>query len=532
MAGAVGYVVGGRYRLLELIGQGGMGRVWRAADGQLGREVAVKEIALPAGLPEDERVHYVTRMEKEARSTARLSHPNVITVHDVVHEGGVPWIVMEFVAGESLAALLKRNGPLPWPQAVLIGAQVAQALAHAHDRQIVHRDLKPDNVLLAGQRVVLTDFGIARVLDETMRQTSIGAVIGTPHYMSPEQIEGRALGPATDLWSLGVLLYGAVEGTLPYSSPTIAALFAAILTQPVPTPRQAGPLTPVVVRLLTKDALQRPRAAETADFLARLGPGHNGPPPQWPTGPTAVPGQRQPQFGSHNPYNSHNPQHNPPHPSGVAPGPPQQPGASQHPYATPLRPGWQTPYAPPGGPGLPAHGQHQPQPYSGASRQPYGGVPGAGLALGSGNLASWGQRVGATILDSLCLFPAYIAYGIFYATVARPTTDAATGVTTTGGNTAVSGIALLIALAYGIGFELWQLYRQGTTGQTLGKRALSIRVVRERDGRYTGFGGAFVRSLAHYIDALACYVGFLAPLWDVKHQTFADKICHTVVVQG
>ena len=291
MAGAVGYVVCERYRLVEVVGQGGMGRVWRATDGVLGRDVAIKEIALPTGLSEHERAHYVTRMEKEARSAARLSHPNVITVHDVVHEGGIPWIVMEFIAGESLAGLLKRSGPLPWPQAVLIGAQVAQALTHAHERQIVHRDLKPDNVLLAGQRVVLTDFGIARVLDETVRQTSIGAVIGTPHYMSPEQIEGRPVGPATDLWSLGVLLYNAVEGTLPYSSPTITALFAAILTQPVPPPRQAGPLAQVVIRLLTKSAEQRPRAAETADFLAGLGPGHSGPTPQWPSGPTSVMGE-------------------------------------------------------------------------------------------------------------------------------------------------------------------------------------------------------------------------------------------------
>lgn len=488
MAAVAGDIVGKRFRLIELVGQGGMGRVWRAADGELGREVAVKEIALPPGLSDDEREDYVRRMTKEARSAARLSHPNVITVHDVVHEGGVPWIVMEFVPGESLAGLLKRTGPLPWSEAAEIGAQIASALAHAHERQIVHRDLKPDNVLLAGRRVVLTDFGIARVLDETVRQTSVGAVIGTPHYMSPEQVQGQALGPATDLWSLGVLLYGLVEGVLPYDSPTISGLFAAILTQPAAPPRQAGPLTPLVSRLLAKDAAQRPSAAEVADFLVRLGQ----------AGVFIPPRQRRPTAPSGQPGGSWQP-----HGTGRRPRQhfTQNPGPFQN-------PGWQAPY------------RSGPQ-----ATWPYTQQPGGGLA-------SWGRRVGATLIDGLCLIPGYVAYIVAIASIKQPTTDSCTGITTPGGATSVTWVMIFISLVYTISCELWQLYEQGTTGQTVGKRAVHIRVIREADGRYTGFGKAFLRALAHYIDALPLYIGFFAPLWDPKNQTFADKICRTLVVRS
>lgn len=511
MAGEVGYVVGERYRLIALIGQGGMGRVWRATDSQLGREVAVKEIALPPGLSEDEREQYVARMEKEARSAARLSDPNVITVHDVVHEDAVPWIVMELVAGESLDTLLKHTGTLPWEQVARIGTQIASALAHAHERQIVHRDLKPDNVLLAGTRVVLTDFGIARVMDETVRQTSAGVVIGTPQYMSPEQVQSEATGPASDVWSLGVVLYAAVEGTLPFTSPPVYPLFTAILNQPAPPPRQAGPLAPLIMRLLSKDPAQRPQAAWVAEFLSVLIRDAAGPTPQPSPGPDARQGQPQPQ-----------PQSQPqPQPQVTA----QQ--ASQYPgyYTQPTD--WQPGYAP----GLQStwSGGYQPGAY--LPQQSPWNRPGPWWAPGTVRLATWGQRVGATVLDALCLIPGYIGYVVYFTTL-KPVTDPNTGMTTFNGPTSGGVAALVLAIVYFIGCGMWQLYRQGTTGQTLGKRALNIRVVREADGHYTGFGRSLLRGFAHILDSLPLYIGYFAPLWDDKKQTFADKVCHTIVIQG
>jgi prepilin signal peptidase PulO-like enzyme (type II secretory pathway) len=244
-----------------------MGRVWRCHDDVLERDVAVKEVLLPADLSAEERAALAARTTREARSAARLNHPGVITIHDVVQHDGEPWIVMEYVPGLSLARRIKTSGPLPASRVAQIGAKIADALAHAHAAGIVHRDLKPDNILLAGDRVVVTDFGIARIMDAASRLTLSGTVLGTPHYMSPEQLEGRQVDAAADVWSLGATLYTALEGKPPFDGPTLTAVIAAILTREPAPAVQAGPLTGLLNQMLLKDSAQRPTAMALAQSL-------------------------------------------------------------------------------------------------------------------------------------------------------------------------------------------------------------------------------------------------------------------------
>ncbi|WP_404870995.1 serine/threonine-protein kinase (plasmid) [Kitasatospora griseola] len=266
MTAMAGDLVGGRYRLVETVGEGGMGRVWRGRDDLLQRDVAIKELTVPGNLTAHERDRLVVRVIREARAAARLSHPGIVTVHDVVQHRGAPMIVMELVRGRSLSAVLRDEGPLAGERVAAIGAAVADALAAAHAAGIVHRDLKPDNILIDGNRVVVTDFGIASMADATML-TSEGVVLGTPAYMSPEQIEGRHLTTATDLWSLGVTLYVAVEGELPFSAPSLRSLFAAVLTQEPRPAHKAGALWPGLSALLRKDPAERAAAEQVAGLL-------------------------------------------------------------------------------------------------------------------------------------------------------------------------------------------------------------------------------------------------------------------------
>ena len=262
-----GRVLVDRYRLDEVIGEGGMGRVWRGTDTLLDRTVAVKELTTPPHLPAHEVDVLRTRMLREARSAARLSHPTIITVFDVAEEDGRPWIVMELVDGPSLGDLIRDEGAISVRRAADIGEQMAAGLAEAHDHGIVHRDIKPGNVLIAGNdRAVLTDFGIAH-LDGSTHLTSTGLLIGSPSYLAPEIAHGRSATPASDMWALGITLYQAVEGALPFERPTPMATLTAIVTQDLPETPNAGALRPVLEALTEKRPEDRPSVQEVRALL-------------------------------------------------------------------------------------------------------------------------------------------------------------------------------------------------------------------------------------------------------------------------
>ncbi|MEU3459517.1 serine/threonine-protein kinase [Streptomyces sp. NPDC006733] len=262
-----GDVIGGRFELLGRLGSGGMGTVWRARDLTLHRQVALKEV-LPAGLPAGDPV-LRGRVLREARALAQLSHPHVVTIHEVVEEGPYPWLVMELVAGPSLQEAIA-SAPLQPHTAAGIGRDLLSALRAAHAVGIHHRDVKPANVLLrADGRAVLTDFGIAGVQNATAL-TITGHLVGTPEYMAPERIRGEEGNPASDLWSLGMLLYVAVEGVSPLRRSTALATLAAVLDEPVPPPSRAGPLGPVLAGLLVRDPGARPDAARLDALLAEV----------------------------------------------------------------------------------------------------------------------------------------------------------------------------------------------------------------------------------------------------------------------
>ncbi|MFF8671217.1 protein kinase [Streptomyces sp. NPDC015242] len=283
-----GRLVGGRYRLVERIGSGGSSTVWRAHDESAQREVAVKQPRLPGAPQDEEHRRAAHRLHREARAAARVDHPAAVTILDVVVEpeqpgerprplgpdeldatellDGLPWIVMELVPGESLHDTLRR-GPLEPREAARIGLHLLGALRAAHAVGIVHRDVTPANVLLGPhRRVVLTDFGIAPAQGDEA-PTARGERAATPRLVAPERLSGRIAGPASDLWSLGVLLYAAVEGSAPFRPTGSGEPLAAILAAEPPEPHRAGPLGPLLARLLVPDPERRPDAEEVAKEL-------------------------------------------------------------------------------------------------------------------------------------------------------------------------------------------------------------------------------------------------------------------------
>ncbi|MEV5351630.1 serine/threonine-protein kinase [Streptomyces sp. NPDC052693] len=250
-------LLAGRYRLGKVLGRGGMGTVWRAQDETLGRTVAVKELRFPGNIDEDEKRRLITRTLREAKAIARIRNNSAVTVYDVVQEDDRPWIVMELVEGKSLAEVIREDGLLEPKRAAEVGLAVLDVLRSAHREGILHRDVKPSNVLIAEDgRVVLTDFGIAQVEGDPSI-TSTGMLVGAPSYISPERARGHKPGPAADLWSLGGLLYAAVEGAPPYDKGSAIATLTAVMTEPLEEPKNAGPLRDVIHGLLTKDPAQR-----------------------------------------------------------------------------------------------------------------------------------------------------------------------------------------------------------------------------------------------------------------------------------
>ncbi|MFI6658201.1 serine/threonine-protein kinase [Streptomyces sp. NPDC050523] len=251
-------LLAGRYRLGRVLGRGGMGTVWRAEDETLGRTVAVKELRFPSNIDEDEKRRLITRTLREAKAIARIRNNSAVTVFDVVDEDDRPWIVMELVEGKSLAEVIREDGLLEPKRAAEVGLAVLDVLRSAHREGILHRDVKPSNVLLESDtgRVVLTDFGIAQVEGDPSI-TSTGMLVGAPSYISPERARGHKPGPAADLWSLGGLLYAAVEGLPPYDKGSAIATLTAVMTEPLEEPKNAGPLKDVIYGLLTKDPAQR-----------------------------------------------------------------------------------------------------------------------------------------------------------------------------------------------------------------------------------------------------------------------------------
>ena len=256
----IGSVLGGRYRLVELLGQGGMATIYRARDAQLDRDVAVKLLRPEFGRDPD----FLARFRDEAKAAASLSHPNIVAVFDFGEEQSDPYIVMELIDGQDLSSILRENGALPPRQAARVSAEVAKALQAAHVRGIVHRDVKPSNILVGRDgRVKVADFGIARALDDS-QLTLPGVTMGSVHYFSPEQARGEPATQASDIYSLGIVLYESLTGQRPFSGDGAAAVALARLTTTPPRPSAIRPGVPAALDQVVQRAMALDPAARYA----------------------------------------------------------------------------------------------------------------------------------------------------------------------------------------------------------------------------------------------------------------------------
>ena len=267
----IGTVLGGRYRLIELLGQGGMATIYRARDSEINRDVAVKVLRPEYGADPD----FVARFKQEAQSAGALNHPNVVSVFDFGTDPAGPYIVMEVVDGEDLGSIVRRGGALPPRQAARLTAQISRAIAAAHAVGLVHRDIKPSNVLVTRDgRVKVTDFGIARALAESAL-TLPGTTLGSVHYFAPEQARGEPATPASDIYSLGIVLYELLTGHRPWEGDSAAAIATARLSSAVPSPSSIrGGIPPTLEAICRKALAPRPEdrfasAADMADALER-----------------------------------------------------------------------------------------------------------------------------------------------------------------------------------------------------------------------------------------------------------------------
>jgi serine/threonine protein kinase len=287
-----GRVIAGRYRLDTMIGEGAMGTVWAATDEVLLRRVAIKDIKYPPGTPTAEAAQLQHRLLREARAVAALSHPNVITVYDILTTPTGPVIVMELLHARSVTEIVREQGPLTPARAAAIGAAVAAALTAAHTVGTTHRDVKPANVLVGthDHRVTLTDFGLARNSDE-QTMTGAGLILGSPAYIAPEIAQGRPVDPASDAWSLGALLFYCVQGRPPFDQRTAIATLTSVVKDPVPPHPQSGALGEVISGLLAKTPTQRMPIDQALAIMKQI-TDPSGAPPATARRPTPTPSTR------------------------------------------------------------------------------------------------------------------------------------------------------------------------------------------------------------------------------------------------
>jgi serine/threonine protein kinase len=251
------HVSDGRYSLVRELGRGGMGIVWLAKDTVLGRDVAVKELMVPGGIPVDQRAEYTERVLREARIASRLADPGVVTIHDLIKQDNDTFIVMELIDAPTLEDLVTKNGPLPAAKVAKLADELLSVLEVAHQAEIVHRDVKPSNVMVPSRgSAKLTDFGIAQAFDDP-KLTSIGTILGSPAYMSPERMQGGDPSPIWDLWALGATLFFAAEGKGAFERATLPATMVAVMTEEAEIRRSKGALAELIIGLLHRDPADR-----------------------------------------------------------------------------------------------------------------------------------------------------------------------------------------------------------------------------------------------------------------------------------